>query len=178
IKVKDQLTSKNQFNSAHQRLAWYHDSLSVFHVSPWLGVGLRWWYTNRFPFQFQPPNAELEMLTSGGIVGLVAMFVLYGGGLERLRRLDWEFGTLAFAALLMRVTQAQFDIFWVTGQSSLPFMIVGVALGARMLARQRATACALPGDGPARRKEAAGPRVPARALAARTGGPGVARRTT
>ena len=137
IKVKDQLTSKNKFNSAHQRLAWYHDSLSVFHVSPWLGVGLRWWYTNRFPFQFQPPNAELEMLTSGGIMGLAAMFVLYGGGIERLRRLDWQFGTLAFAALLMRVTQAQFDIFWVTGQSSIPFMIVGVALGARVLARRR-----------------------------------------
>ncbi len=65
--VQDQLKSDNQFNSALQRLTWFQDSLTVWSTDPWFGVGLRWWYTDRFPFQFQPPNAEIEVLTSAGV---------------------------------------------------------------------------------------------------------------
>lgn len=136
LKVDEQLASSNRFNSVHQRLAWYHDSLTLFHLSPWLGEGLRWWYTGRFAFAFQPPNAELEILTSAGLLGLAGFLVAFGGSLERLRRLPPEVGTLAFAALLMRVVQGQFDIFWVASQASIPWMIVGIALG--VAARQRA----------------------------------------
>src|SRR3954447_24969434 len=58
--VQDQLASGNQFNSAFQRLAWFQDSVEVWSQQPWVGVGLRWWYTDRFPVSFQPPNAEME----------------------------------------------------------------------------------------------------------------------
>ena len=34
---------------------------------PVFGAGLRWWYTDRFPVRFQPPNAEIEVLTSAGV---------------------------------------------------------------------------------------------------------------
>jgi hypothetical protein len=137
-KVQHQTVSTNQFNSVHQRLSWYHDSLAIFHVSPWIGVGLRWWYTNRFSFSFQPPNGELEMLTSGGLLGLCGFLILNLGALRRLRRIDWEYGTLAFAAVLMRFTQGQFDIFWVAGSAAIPWLLSGVALGARTRARQHA----------------------------------------
>lgn len=135
LRVEAQIVSTNRFNSYHQRLSWYHDCLVLLHQSPWLGEGLRWWYTGRFNFAFQPPNAELEMLTSVGWLGTLAFAVLVLGALVRLRRLEWSYGTLAFAALLMRVVQGQFDVFWVAGQTAIPWMLVGIALGAQALAR-------------------------------------------
>lgn len=135
-KVQQQVVSSNRFNSIHQRFTWYHSSLTLFHLSPWLGEGLRWWYTGRFAFAFQPPNAELEMLTSAGLLGLFAFVYLELGALRRVWRVPPEYGTLAFAVLLMRLVDGQFDIFWVTAQAALPWMIVGIALGARVLSQK------------------------------------------
>ena len=70
--VRDQIDSGNQFNSVFQRLNWFQDSIDVWLNDPIFGVGLRWWYTDRFPSKFQPPNAELEVLTTAGVVGLLA----------------------------------------------------------------------------------------------------------
>ncbi len=72
-----QLISSNRFNSAHQRLTWYKQSIQLLDFSPLLGEGFRWWYTPRFTFAFAPPNAELEMLTSAGLVGLLAFLILH-----------------------------------------------------------------------------------------------------
>lgn len=130
-----ELASTNQFNSVHVRLSWLHRSLHIWHQAPWFGVGLRWWYTGRFLNAFQPPNAELEVLTSAGIVGLAGFIVLILGSCQVLRRLPHRFGTLALAILVMRVVQGQLDIFWVGGQGSLPWMVVGLGLGALALER-------------------------------------------
>jgi polysaccharide biosynthesis protein PslJ len=134
--LQKQLVSSNRFNSAHQRLTWYKESLQLLHLSPILGEGLRWWYTARFSFAFAPPNAELEILTSAGLVGLCGFLILHLGALEELRKLPKSFGTIAFAVLIMRLVQTQVDEFWLASQSSLPWMIVGLALGAMVLAEQ------------------------------------------
>jgi hypothetical protein len=134
----EQLSSNNQYNAAHQRLSWYRDSLDVWALGRWLGVGLRWWYTSRFSVHFQPPNAELEMLSSAGVVGLAAFVVTSAAAFVVLWRLDPLYGTLAAAVLAARLVQGQLDIFWVASQSSLPWLIVGAALGAQSLARHRA----------------------------------------
>jgi hypothetical protein len=47
-----------------------------------------------------------------------------------LWRVDALFGTLALAATLSRIVQAQFDLFWVAAQVSVPFAIAGICLGA------------------------------------------------
>lgn len=140
LAVQEQLTSGNQFNSANQRLTWYADSVDVWQRSPWVGMGLRWWTAGVTEFVFQPPNVELEVLTSAGIVGLVGFLVLFVGGMVVLWRINPRFGTLAFAMLMMRFVQGQFDLFWVSVQVTVPFVIVGVCLGAESYAaaRQRA----------------------------------------
>ena len=69
-------TPGNQFNSVFQRINWFQDSIDVWLNDPIFGVGLRWWYTDRFPAKFQPPNAELEVLTTTGVVGLLAFLVV------------------------------------------------------------------------------------------------------
>ncbi|WP_454778570.1 O-antigen ligase family protein [Georgenia muralis] len=113
-------------SSLAQRATFIADAWNVWLESPWVGVGLRWWIDGR---SAQPPNAELEVLTSGGVVGLAGFLLLMVGGLVVLWRVDPTYGTLAFSILLVRLTQAQFDLFWVAVQVSVPFLVVGICLG-------------------------------------------------
>jgi hypothetical protein len=136
MSVNEQVKSGNEFNSLFQRLSWFQDSVDVWSRSPYFGVGLRWWYTDRFNVRFQPPNAEMEVLTSGGIVGLVGFLILMAGAIVVLWRLDPAFGTAAAAAVMSRMVQTQMDLFWVAAQASLPFLIAGIALGAHALEHQ------------------------------------------
>lgn len=135
--VQDQVQSDNQFNSVFQRLTWFQDSVTVWITDPWFGVGLRWWYTDRFPVQFQPPNAEIEVLTSAGVVGLAAFLALMYVALRVAWRLDPTYGTLAVAVLVARLVQGQFDLFWAAVQGSLPFVVLGLCLGAKWHADRR-----------------------------------------
>jgi hypothetical protein len=116
-----------------QRLTWFEDSFAVWATDPWFGVGLRWWYTDRFAVTFQPPNAEVEVLTSAGVIGLAAFLLLMVGALVVLARLDPVYGTLALTVLVNRLVQAQFDLYWSAVQASLPFVVIGIALGAHGL---------------------------------------------
>lgn len=129
--VQDQLESGDQYNSAYQRLIWFRQSLIIWEQYPVFGAGLRWWYTDRFDAKFQPPNAEFEVLSSGGIVGLVGFLIMFLAILVALWRMDSRFGTLAFVTVLMRFVQGQFDLFWVAAQVSIPFVIAGICLGAQ-----------------------------------------------
>lgn len=138
--VDEKLRSSNKFNSVHQRLTWLSQSLQIWHLSPWFGIGLRWWYTNRVPFAFQPPNGEAEVLTSAGLVGLVGFLVLLIGSILVLRRVPRRYGTLALAVVVARVLQGQLDVFWVTAQGSIPWLIAGLCLGAEYIAANRRTA--------------------------------------
>ena len=135
--VQDQVQSGNQFNSVFQRLTWFQDSMTVWSSDPWFGVGLRWWYTDRFPFQFQPPNAEIEVLTSAGAVGLAAFVLLMVVALRVAWRMDPAYGSLAVAVLVSRIVQGQFDLFWSAVQGSLPFLVLGLCLGAKWCSEQR-----------------------------------------
>ena len=129
--VQDQIESGNQFNSIFQRLTWFQDSMNVWLTDPWLGVGLRWWYTDRFPVKFQPPNAEIEVLTSGGVLGVAAFVILLIVTLRVAWKLDPVYGSVALAVLVNRFAQAQLDLFWAAAQASLPFVVLGICLGAK-----------------------------------------------
>lgn len=137
LAVQEQLSSDNPFNSANQRLTWYQQALEVWRTSPWFGVGLRWWTAGRTQYGFQPPNAELEVLSSAGAVGLVGFVVLFLGSVVVLWRMNPRFGTLALTVLLSRLVQGQFDLFWSAIVVTLPFAVVGVCVGAEAYARSR-----------------------------------------
>jgi hypothetical protein len=127
--VRDQIDSGNQFNSLFQRINWLQDSMDVWLTDPIFGAGLRWWYTDRFDVRFQPPNAEIEVLTTAGVLGAVAFLALVVGSLILLWRLQPLYGTLAFTVMLGRLVQSQFDLFWVTAQVSIPFLVAGLCIG-------------------------------------------------
>jgi hypothetical protein len=135
--LRDQIQADNPFNSAYQRLTWFQQAIAVWSTSPIVGVGLRWWYTGRFPYAFQPPNAEFEVLSSAGVVGLAGFVVLMVGSLVVLWRLRPDYGAVGFAVLLTRFVQGQFDLFWVAVAVSVPYLVAGMCLGAAALADER-----------------------------------------
>lgn len=129
---QDQLASDNTFNSTYQRFNWYQQTLDIWQTQPLFGVGLRWWYSGRFltgADTFQPPNAELEVLSSAGIIGLAGFVVMFAGILAVLWRINPRYGTLAFVIVLTRLVQGQFDLFWIAVHVPIPMAIAGVCLG-------------------------------------------------
>lgn len=140
--VEDQLSEDNPFNSAYQRLDWYAQSIEIWLQSPIFGVGLRWWYTGEYA-AFQPPNAELEVLTSVGVVGLIGFLAMFLIAIVALWRIDPAYGTVGVAIIMTRFTQGQFDLYWVAGQASFLWIIAGICVGSLALDRLRAERDAL-----------------------------------
>jgi polysaccharide biosynthesis protein PslJ len=136
LTIAGQLSS-TQINSLSIRSVSFSQSLALWHQYPLFGVGERFWYTGLYGPVTQPPNAEISMLATGGIVGLLGFLVLILGSLRILWRLPAAAGTLAFAVLLARVIGGQFDIFWVSASGSLPWMIAGMGLAAASGIRKR-----------------------------------------
>ncbi|WP_353827026.1 O-antigen ligase family protein [Agromyces sp. SYSU T0242] len=127
--VIDQVQSQNQHNSVFQRIDWFREVYRFWRESPIFGHGLRYW-KEPGSLGYQPPQGELEVLASAGLVGLAAFTVMWIGTLIVLWHVDPRFGTLAVAVLVSRLAQAQFDLFWVAAQVSIPFVVAGVCLGA------------------------------------------------
>lgn len=135
--VQDQIQEGDRFNSVFQRLNWFEETMAYWAESPWVGHGLRFWYQPG-PIGYHPPNVEIEVLASAGVVGLAGFLLMMVGALVVLWRMDPAFGTLAAVVVLSRFTHGQFDQFWVAGQVSVPFAIAGVCLGAQAYAAEQA----------------------------------------
>ncbi len=129
VTVIDQIESQNEFNSFFQRLDWMRELYALWKLAPIFGHGLRFWYYNP-SVPYQPPQAEFEVATSAGVVGLAGFAAMWLIIVVVLWRVDPMYGTLALAATLSRLVQAQFDLFWVAAQVSVPFAIAGICLGA------------------------------------------------
>jgi hypothetical protein len=130
--VIEQIDSQNQHNSVFQRLEWFREVYAYWKHAPIFGHGLRFWYVDP-ALPYQPPQAELEVVASAGLFGLAAFVVMWVGFIVVLGRIDKAYGSLALAVVLCRIVQAQFDLFWVGVQTSVPFVIAGICLGALAL---------------------------------------------
>lgn len=136
--IRDQIASGNIHNSWFQRLEWYAESVAIWREAPLFGHGLRYWTQPDAPGQFQPPNAFLEVMASTGLAGLLGFVVLWIGIVVVLTRMNPAFGTLALALALTRLGQSMFDLFWVSIAVSVPFLLIGVCLGAAHRASTKA----------------------------------------
>lgn len=134
--VKDQVEEGSQFNSLFQRLSWFAETLEFWGRSPWVGHGLRFW-TRGGEVAYQPPNVFLEVLASAGVLGLAAFVVMMAGVVVTLWRLDARYATVGIALLLSRLAQSQFDLFWISVQISIPFLVIGIGVGALALEERR-----------------------------------------
>jgi len=132
--ISNEFASDNHLNSFAVRTASYAQTLQIWHTSFLFGVGERYWYTGHFPGTSQPPNAEIGILATGGLIGLAGFLVLIVGSLWMLWRLPSAIGSLALAVMVAHVVEGQFDIFWVTATGSVSWIILGMAFA---LSRQR-----------------------------------------
>ncbi|WP_284293571.1 hypothetical protein [Luteimicrobium album] len=70
------------------------------------------------------------MLSSAGTIGLIGFLLLMIGSMVVLWRISPVYGTLGFAVIASRLVQGQLDLFWVSVQTSIPFVLAGVCVGA------------------------------------------------
>ena len=118
----------------------WHD---VIVPNPMLGMGPKWFTRPGAPAG-EPHNLALDELSSDGAVGLVALIALIWTCLSVCRKSRAPLAELGWYVVLARVLADLFDIFWVAGPNTLPFLMFGLAVGAvsleEMAARQQAIA--------------------------------------
>lgn len=109
---------------------------NVIAPSPILGAGPKWFRQPGAPAG-EPHNLVLDEISGDGFVGLVALVFLLGTCLRVALRAPPPLGEVAFYVVLARIIADLFDIFWVAGPNTLPFLVLGLAVGAASLQEER-----------------------------------------
>jgi polysaccharide biosynthesis protein PslJ len=119
-----------QFNSFTLRADYTAQAFHEWHLSPLLGQGLRYFKLPNATSPIEAHNVVASALGEGGVVGLAALALLVGLTLAALWRLPAEVAAVAIALVVGRFVHGLFDIYWVAGPSTLPWLIVGIVCGA------------------------------------------------
>jgi hypothetical protein len=125
------LAAKNnpKFNSVSARFSQIDAATHVWHTSPVLGLGMRFYNLPQYVYVTAPPNVIIDNLASTGIVGSIAFFYLIFMTMRTMNRLPRTLGTLGVAVLLGHYVDGLFDIFWIGASMIPPFLIAGLSLG-------------------------------------------------
>jgi hypothetical protein len=118
-----------KFNSVSVRVDQIGAAIHVWHLSPLLGEGMRFYNLPQFITVTAPPNVLIDNLASSGILGSVAFFFMVVVSLWVLYRVPYTFGTLGLVILAGHYIDGLFDIFWIGASSIAPFVIAGISLG-------------------------------------------------
>jgi hypothetical protein len=118
-----------QFNSVAIRGSQISAAIHVWHLSPFLGEGMRFYNLPQYVTVTAPPNVVIDNLASTGIVGSLAFVFLVVITMRTMYRLPPAIGTLGLVLLLGHYVGGLFDIFWLGGPTVGPLIIAGVCLG-------------------------------------------------
>ena len=129
-----------KFNSVSTRVGQISAALHVWHLSPILGEGMRFYNLPQFSSISAAPNVLVDNLASTGIVGSLAFLFLVAVTVRTMFRLPYALGTLGLVILVFHYVDGMFDIFWIGASSIAPFIIAGVSLGMADLDRRDRTA--------------------------------------
>ena len=131
--VQQQLTSKDSTtNSAGVRVNVERYTRELWRTSPVVGIGIRYFTTRDYGPLGQDPNNVFDAeLAEAGLVGTAGFVLLHGTVLLALwRRRRSQLGLAALAVVAAQLLHGQFDIYWSSGISPLPFLLAGMALAA------------------------------------------------
>lgn len=95
--------------------------------NPVLGAAPKWFGDPALPAA--PHNLVISELSEDGFVGFAALIGVLWVLLRMANRAPPLLGQLAWYVLVARVVASGFDIFWVAGPNTLPFLVVGLAVG-------------------------------------------------
>jgi hypothetical protein len=118
-----------QFNSVAIRFGQIGAAIHVWHESPWLGLGNRFYNLPQFLTVTAPPNSLVDNLASTGIIGSLAFFFMVIVTMRAMTSLPRVYGTLGLVVLLAHYVDGLFDIFWIGALSITPFIVAGISLG-------------------------------------------------
>lgn len=110
-----------------------HVTQKIWRTSPFVGVGLKYFFTGHFgPFAFPANNVIDNELAESGVLGL-AGFVLFQIGVivAGIKRRGSPLVAAAVGLVCGQLLHGMVDIFWSAGVSTLPYLILGMALAAR-----------------------------------------------
>ncbi len=126
-----ELAARNnpKFNSVAIRFGQIGAAIHVWHLSPILGLGMRFYNLPQFVTVTPPPNVLVDNLASTGLLGSAAFFLMVIFTLRVLYALPRVYGTLGVAILVAHYVHGLFDTFWIGALSIVPFVIVGLTLG-------------------------------------------------
>jgi hypothetical protein len=134
-----------KFNSVSIRFDQIGAAIHVWHLSPILGEGMRFYNLPQFITVTAPPNVVIDNLASTGIVGSLAFVFLLLVTMRTMFRLPAALGTLGLVVLFGHYVDGLFDIFWIGVSSIAPIIVAGVSLGMADLDRSETEAGSVAG---------------------------------
>jgi hypothetical protein len=124
-----QESGQHQINSLTYRANYDALAYREWHLSPIFGQGLRFFKQPGALTQVDTPSVIASTLAEGGVVGILALALLLGAALLALWRLPPDVAAIAVAFVVGRFVHGLFDIYWVAGTTTLPWLIVGIVCG-------------------------------------------------
>ena len=126
---RDLAASDAKFSSLNTRIDNYTYALNnEFAPHPVVGAGMKWFKINDSTGS-GPHNFVVAELSETGLVGLFGLVVFLGVMLNALRRQRHAMSEAAYLVMLERILDSLLGIFWVAGTGTLPFLVVGLAIG-------------------------------------------------
>ncbi len=116
-----------KFNSVSVRVDQLGAAMHVWHLSPLLGEGMRFYNLPQFLSVTAPPNVFVDNLASTGIIGSLAFLFMVFVTTRTMARLPYAIGTLGLVVLLGHYVDGLFDIFWIGASSTGPLIIAGIS---------------------------------------------------
>ncbi len=129
--VSDKQATQNT-NSVAVRNKTEDTTIALWRSSPVVGVGVYYYshpqYQEMNRWLVAPTNVVVEALAEGGIV-LAAGFIIFNvGAISVLLRYRNPLTVAGLALVADRLAHGMVDIFWTAGDTSLPWLIVGMGL--------------------------------------------------
>lgn len=128
--LRDQLDGTKMVHSSITERARYRDqAMEAWRESPVVGQGMRFFSSGEFALNSDPHNVLVASLSETGMVGLVALLGLITTSVAVLWPVRTTLAVVALAILVARFAHGVFDIYWVAATQTLPWLIVGMAVG-------------------------------------------------
>lgn len=129
--LNEQVALDDRFSSVRSREIGNQIALAIWEQNRLFGAGLRYFRQRVGLAAYEPHNVFTSGLAESGLVGIGALCLLYGGVLMLLWRMRTPLAMAAGLLLVAKVVESQFGIFWVAGTQTIPWLVVGLALGVR-----------------------------------------------
>jgi len=108
-------------------------SHEIWRTSPIHGVGLKYFFSGEWGKYGQAPNIVVDNeLAESGLIGLGGFVVFQGAAITAgvRRRRDSHMALVGAACVTGALVHGMVDIYWIGGSVALPFMLLGMGLGA------------------------------------------------